>query len=678
MRNARATICCCLLLLSPVSERRMAFSQESCRGDIIRGRVVASDGNAVVGAQVFVTELSTRSTQSRLTDASAMFSVCHEQRTGAYVVVVSSPPNPTWRKRVTVDPHGALDLAVTLAPPPVLQPVTVVAPRRNRVRRGEEVPELATAGQSVGGQPTPDQEESIGSYAASLPGVLQTGQMSERQFSVLGLSPDQNRVTLNGLTYVGTFPRIAGPVGTFGMRLGTAAADASAGGFSGASLALTSRPGLNVTRRSVRTTLDGVGSRNDRVAWKAGRTPFTVRASGSLEGTLPRRMLHATTVDVTARDGPRTSLQNIDGLPLASTGLVPDDAHRFVTAAESLGLPATLVGHSDRQSSIRAAFISRVDVNPSSPTPFDVTLSTTAERTNGVGLSPLRLPTQASSATQSDLTLQVARANSWGPVLHEPRFGVSLASSASDLDWQAPRALVRTNSNLEEAGVLTLGAGGGALRAPSGHLTGFQFRDQASWYSKTNRHRFHVTGEAERLRFSSGAPLDFGSYYYTSLEAFSLQKAASYSRQVSSASRDVAQTAGAISASDIWRLNQRVQLQLGTRVDGTQLGFAQVDPASWQARNEHRADVSFSPRIGAFVTYGRSERKGLSSGSLRFGAGHYVNRWSPDRLARDAPARQREAVLTCLDDAVPTPAWPGWSIQNLTGSAARGACARWQ
>jgi hypothetical protein len=92
-----------------------------------------------------------------------------------------------------------------------------------------------------------DQQGDIASMAASLPGVtLVPGQDGDPSgFSVLGLSPDQNNTTLNGMNFGGSnLPRDA----NVSTSLVTTPYDVSRGGFSGAQFQIRGSGSNYITR----------------------------------------------------------------------------------------------------------------------------------------------------------------------------------------------------------------------------------------------------------------------------------------------------------------------------------------------------------------------------------------------------------------------------------------------
>src|SRR4029077_3165093 len=134
----------------------------------------------------------------------------------------------------------------------------VVEQRRQRPPRQDAAPDRVGSDRGtdgfVGAIAVGDQGN-LAAMAASVPGVTlvpdATGGLPG--FSVLGLSPDQNRVTLNGLSFGGgDIPRDALVM----TRVASTSFDVSRGGFSGGQLSVSANSGGNFTTRLAHVTLD--------------------------------------------------------------------------------------------------------------------------------------------------------------------------------------------------------------------------------------------------------------------------------------------------------------------------------------------------------------------------------------------------------------------------------------
>ena len=123
----------------------------------------------------------------------------------------------------------------------------------------------------------------LASMAASVPGVTLVPDASGGLpgFSVLGLSPDQNRITLNGLSFGGgDIPRDALVM----TRVASTSFDVSRGGFSGGQLSVSANSGGNFTTRLAHVTLRRPVAPGNRRRRPAARRAVHERAAQRRRG----------------------------------------------------------------------------------------------------------------------------------------------------------------------------------------------------------------------------------------------------------------------------------------------------------------------------------------------------------------------------------------------------------
>jgi len=158
--------------------------------------------------------------------------------------------------------------------PALLDPVRVTAQQRPRPTREIMAQDRAGADRATdnfrSAIATGDQGN-LAAMAASVPGVLLVPDAGGEPaaFSVLGLSTDQNRVTLNGLSFsAADIPRDA----IVTTRANAATFDVARGGFSGAQLSVSLAPGGNFHTRTARLT-DRCRLRGVHFPWAFGLGP---------------------------------------------------------------------------------------------------------------------------------------------------------------------------------------------------------------------------------------------------------------------------------------------------------------------------------------------------------------------------------------------------------------------
>src|SRR3954462_12483854 len=203
--------------------------------DVIRGQVLGPDGKPLENARVTATSLSGNVNRSARTDKNGRYTITFPGGEGDYFVEFSAIGYGARRYEVKRTADQEILVADARLQQMAGQLDTVrVAGQRDRPERNDRTPDISGTEQRVDNSAIPAaQQGDIAAMAASLPGVtLVPGADGDPSgFSVLGLSPDQNNTTLNGMQFGGSnLPRDA----AVSTSLVTTPYDVSRGGFSGA------------------------------------------------------------------------------------------------------------------------------------------------------------------------------------------------------------------------------------------------------------------------------------------------------------------------------------------------------------------------------------------------------------------------------------------------------------
>ena len=182
--------------------------------DVIRGQVVGPDGKPLEDAKVTATSLSGNVNRSARTDKNGRYTITFPGGEGDYFVEFSAIGYGARRFEVkrTADQEILVADAKLQRAAGLLETVKVIG-ERDRVNRNDVTPDISGSERPVDNSALPaSQQGDLAAMAASLPGVtLVPGQDGDPSgFSVLGLSPDQNNTTLNGMNFGGSnLPRDA-------------------------------------------------------------------------------------------------------------------------------------------------------------------------------------------------------------------------------------------------------------------------------------------------------------------------------------------------------------------------------------------------------------------------------------------------------------------------------------
>ena len=228
LRLATALILAVPILLGA----RSAAAQQA---DVIRGRITGRDGVAIAGVRVTVTSVSGDVSRTARTDNSGRFTVIFPGGDGDYFVGLAIIGFAPKRFEVKRSADEEILIADATMNPAVAQLDTVqVGTGRTRPKRVDATPDISGTEHAVDARNVdPAQQGDLAAMAASIPGVtLVPGADGDPSgFSVLGLTPDQNATTLNGMSYNGSnVPRDA----AISTSIVTNPYDVSRGGFAGA------------------------------------------------------------------------------------------------------------------------------------------------------------------------------------------------------------------------------------------------------------------------------------------------------------------------------------------------------------------------------------------------------------------------------------------------------------
>ena len=337
--NSRFPLIAILIALASFAVPSSASAQDI---DVIRGQVLGPDGKPLEDAKVTATSLSGNVNRGARTDKNGRYTITFPGGEGDYFVEFSALGYAARRFEVkrTADQEILVADAKLQRTAGLLETVKVNA-ERDRPERNDRTPDISGSERPVDNTSVPaDQQGDIAAMAASLPGVtLVPGQDGDPSgFSVLGLSPDQNNTTLNGLNFGGSnLPRDA----NVSSSLVTTPYDVSRGGFSGAQFQIRSRPGSNYIARTMSLNLDA-----PQLQWTdaAGRSLGQQYSNLSLGGLFagPIRQ-DASFFSFAYQLGRRTadlrSPINTNATGLETSGISPDSAARLVSILEQLGIP---------------------------------------------------------------------------------------------------------------------------------------------------------------------------------------------------------------------------------------------------------------------------------------------------------------------------------------------------
>ncbi|HYU53153.1 MAG TPA: carboxypeptidase-like regulatory domain-containing protein, partial [Gemmatimonadaceae bacterium] len=425
--------------------------------DVIRGQVLGPEGKPLEDAKVTATSLSGNVNRSARTDKNGRYTITFPGGEGDYFVEVAAIGYAARRFELkrTADQEILVADARLLRAAGQLDTVRVVG-QRDRPERNDATPDISGSERPVDNSAVPaDQQGDIAAMAASLPGVtLVPGQDGDPSgFSVLGLSPDQNNATLNGLNFGGSnLPRDA----NVSTSLVTTPYDVSRGGFSGAQFQIRGRPGSNYITRAMSLNLDAPQLQwTDRAARSLGQQYSNVSVGGLLAGPINQdASFYNFAYQLGRRANDLRSLLNTDAIGLQTSGIAPDSVARLLDILQRLGIP-TVTGRlpSSRLGQQGSVFGSFDFAPQSSSSGQALNLSYNGGWNQQTPASPLttELPAHSGDRTNWNAGLQGRHTNYFGVgILSETSVGLNRSRNYGSPYLNMPSGTVRISSTFPD------------------------------------------------------------------------------------------------------------------------------------------------------------------------------------------------------------------------------------
>lgn len=719
---------CVLLIVSIAESTRLAkFLALTCllasvapaRADaqggteIVRGRVLGPDDRPLENTLVIVTGVASQTVREARTDERGVYTALFADGDGDYIIEVRALGFAPRTVRVTREGDESMLVAdVELARAVVqLEAVTSTA-RRPPPRRATDPRSVGGLEQDVlrGALFSLDPGD-LNALAASVPGVLAIpgANGDTTGYSVLGASPDQNNVVVDGSTFDGgSLPQDA----LAGARLVTTSFDPGRGQFAGGQLTASTRGGNDIFQGSLRGNVS-----HPQLAWvdpAAGRpVPLLRSASGSVGGPIRKRKAHYfAAFDLRYSESDAISLLDPHEATLERYGIDRDSVTALSDALRSLGVPLTTRGIPDGNASDRQSAFLRFDVTPSATTSLTIRADGAWSQRGGAGNSALSYPTIGTESISSQLGLQVSGSAYLKGFVTDFRSYLQRSTASTSPYVDLPTGSVRVGVEREDgaSGLTSMRFGGGSAGGNERESTKWETKNEISWIATDSRHRVKFGQSVAFERSSTSQESDlFGTFTYESLEDLVANRPASYTRTLAARERNTNSLSAALWVGDEWRAAPGLRLQYGLRLDAARPTTTpdhnpEIETLFGLRTDRVPRDIGYSPRLGfawspgardfarrmARAREGRQERTratGVGDAaladiewwrrlSLSGGIGAFRGVIPPSRIASlvDAtglPSTTRR--LDCVGEATPIPAWdePGGAASEtcLDGTA---------
>ena len=687
---------------SPVSLRRLFFSLAALVGlvmahpsaalaqtDVVRGRIIGPDSVPIERATVTVTSISGNVSRSARTDKAGRFTVTFPGDDGDYFVNIAALGYAS--KRFEVKRTGDQEILIADAKlsrvATQLDAIKVQAERQKVGRNELNATDISGSERGINSSAvSADQLGDLAALAASLPGVqLIPSADGTSGFSVLGLTPDQNATTLNGMNFGGSnLPRDA----NVSTSLVTTPYDVSRGNFSGGLLNVRTQTPGNFIVRTTSFNLDAPQMQwTDPAARSLGQQYRNLSVGGRFSQPIQTdKSFFSLSYQAGRRSSDLQSLINTNALGLQAAGIAMDSVSRLRQILNQAHVPMSVGGIPSNRLSDNASLFGTFDFLPPSSTSgqaFNLTVSGSWSRQDPATAMTTELPAHSGERGNWYGGVQGRHSGYFGfGVLSETSVGVNRMRLYSDPFVDFPNGTVRINSTFDDspASVQTVAFGGNSALNTSQTTTSAQFSNMLSWFSENNKHRLKFTTELRRDQYGQDLTTNqLGSFSFLSLADLEAGRPASFSRQLSQRKRSESQYLAGFSLGDAYKPTTDLQIQYGVRLDGNRFTSEPTENSEVERlfgiRNDNVPNhVYVSPRVGFSWTYGTAAQIGGFDGAfrgpravVRGGVGIFQSTpnatligTAMDNTGLATGAQQ----LSCIGVAAPTPDWLAYAANT--------------
>lgn len=669
--------------------------------DTLRGTVTTDSGAAIPRALVIATRAPDRAYLTDTTDAQGNYQIVFAEGTGDYLVHASAVGRKTARKRVTrvsSEREFTVDFVLVSAVQ-TLTTVTVSASRPIPTRRSGNDTETGEAGRyadGVNATISPDLVGNLATAALTNVGVTSIG----GEPAALGLNPNQNNATLNGMAFSGASVAADADVR---IKTTTSTYDPSRGGFSGAQVDAEIAPGFIFSSKHLRMLLDLPALQyTDPISSALDQRFTNVQLGGGGQGqTLVDKFTYNFGITATHRVADPASLLDAQPDLLRAAGLSVDSARRVASLAASEGLPLS-GGNNPRSVNDNISFIGRFDHRPYDPQTLRQSRQTwglitflNATRSSGLFLGPTTVPGHSGESRRLSAGIQ----GTFSSYIHknyltEARSAFSVDRAEISPYLRIPEARISVASNFADTtrGLSSLLLGGNSSLDSDRRNWTWESSSETQFYPASHTaHRIRLNADSRVDGFSERAAANtFGSFSYQSLADFAAGRPSSFTRTLSSPRRSASEWNGFLSLGDNWKKSSTFQMLFGARLEGNRYlkrpDYNLDVDRLFGVRTDHVPNsVHISPRLGftwatkpggegfRFSPIGRFDLREPAYWSG--GIGEFRSMLDP-RLLSDAIAVtglvNGVTGVACVGFAVPIPDWAGYAAGT---TALPAACA---
>jgi hypothetical protein len=592
--------------------------------EIIRGRIFGPDSIPISQAEIRVTGLLTRATQTARSDAKGVYTILFANPESDYLVAVRKVGfvSTTFRLSRT-GLSSMLGGDVYLQNSAAVLDTMYIAMGRDSAgaRERRAIGELSSS--ALADSLFMLDPDKLLALLLSIPGIYSS---DDSTFSIMGSAANQNITTLDGIRVRGaTLP----PDALASTRAVTSSADPAKGGASGVIMAQTLKGGTDIFAATVRGT-----NANRALMWSdptwTRPVSRTINTSGTANGPIRKGKLRFNVSwNVNDAQSEWFSLLDPRASLLSQQGVRLDTVAAMTQTLQNLGVPLSFAGIPRAATQRNVNSSSVIDFTPTATTSLRVAHNVSwsgAVSSNSV--SPTAFPTRANEVGFIAHNASLRYSTYVHGLLNELSAGGNYYSDHQDPFTRMPAGAVRVGTDFDDGRTglttLTFGGGQGEYFERSVYST---VQDELSWLPKSGVHKVKIGGsqsfEQSRYFFFPGSNL-LGNYTYLSLADLAANKPASYDRVITNTPRSTRASNSSVWVGEEWMKSKAFQMQGGLRLDFAHPGTIpaynpDVETAFGRRTDFIPRDIGMSPRLGFSWSSATRRGQGTAGNSSTLG-----------------------------------------------------------
>ncbi|HXD23411.1 MAG TPA: carboxypeptidase-like regulatory domain-containing protein, partial [Gemmatimonadaceae bacterium] len=555
----------------------IARAQVGSTTDILTGTVVGPNKEPIAGARVEVMSMETQVSRFRTTNEKGQWTLLYPDGGGQYRVTVKAIGMAPYVTNINRQADEDRLEVPTVSMSPTSQRLGQIVVRANPNPNGNERPTAGSTEKSLTAEQLyrlPVDASDPALVASLAPGVILLGgtDSTANSFSIAGQRPDQNQITLDGLSFgAGSVPAEA----VRSTRVITNTYDVARGQFTGGQVASTTRSGTNILQGSVgfvanQPDLEFPDTSSENTArYVSNQLSFGVGGPFSQDQSF--WFLSAQAND---QINDINTLLNANDLLLERSNASPDSvAHFLNTMKGTYGIPTSAVGVPSNALRNRSSALTRMDFALGDQNTLTIRGDWNWSTLDATRLSTLSVPAHGGDTKSLGGGLMASLSSQFDVgIINELRFYASEANNSSDPFLVMPQGAVRVTSSLPDSlsGISNLVFGGNAGLPTSTESRQLEITNEASLFKAGSAHRWKLGFFGNITTFNNDNNTNqLGSWSYNSLTDFDNNNPSEFTRTLTPTVNTGDTENGAIYLGDAWRVSRAVQLTYGLRGEGT-------------------------------------------------------------------------------------------------------------